>query len=94
MINTYRLGHGQTANVFLVPMHSGIWTLCIDLEDSEIQYLANYGFPQATKCLSYMSPSINTNARYEYGQRGDYQMVQNPRISKKWQYFVNPILFI
>lgn len=51
---------GYESSFFLVPMHSGIWTICIDLSDSEIQQLGQYGFPHTNKCINYsIENSIN-----------------------------------
>ncbi|XP_046803883.1 probable serine/threonine-protein kinase cdc7, partial [Lucilia cuprina] len=60
-------------NLFLVPMHGGIWTLCIDLPLHEIQELRRHPkFPRsAPTCLNYLAGSTE-NARGEE-QRNDWQ---------------------
>lgn len=60
-------------NLFLVPMHGGIWTLCIDLPLQEIQELRRHPkFPRsAPTCLNYLAGSTE-NARGEE-QRNDWQ---------------------
>ncbi|XP_013098122.2 rhoGEF domain-containing protein gxcJ isoform X1 [Stomoxys calcitrans] len=60
-------------NLFLVPMHGGIWTLCIDLPLHEIQELRRHPkFPRsAPTCLNYLAGSME-NARGEE-QRNDWQ---------------------
>ncbi|XP_024938684.1 uncharacterized protein LOC107265580 isoform X4 [Cephus cinctus] len=40
---------------FLVPMHGGIWTLCVSLTEDEIRLLAQIGFPQE-RCINYLTP--------------------------------------
>ncbi|KAK0161777.1 hypothetical protein PV327_008192 [Microctonus hyperodae] len=40
---------------FLIPMHGGIWTMCVSLTESEIQLLGQVGFPQE-RCINYLSP--------------------------------------
>ncbi|KAJ8664483.1 hypothetical protein QAD02_006145 [Eretmocerus hayati] len=40
---------------FLVPMHGGIWTMCVSLTDEEIKLLAQLGFPQE-RCINYLYP--------------------------------------
>lgn len=71
-------GHGKTDNVFLVPMHGGIWTLCIDLTDGEMRQLGRYGFPSASKCVSYLAESVEMSRHDEYSLHGDYQMARRP----------------
>ncbi|XP_037943166.1 probable serine/threonine-protein kinase nek3, partial [Teleopsis dalmanni] len=60
-------------SVFLVPMHGGIWTLCIDLPLPELQELRrNPKFPRgAPPCVNYLAGSME-NARGEE-QRNDWQ---------------------
>ncbi|CAD6991339.1 unnamed protein product [Ceratitis capitata] len=59
--------------VFLVPMHGGIWTLCIDLPMQELQELRRHPkFPRgAPPCVNYLAGSME-NARGEE-QRNDWQ---------------------
>ncbi|XP_067638149.1 serine-rich adhesin for platelets-like isoform X2 [Eurosta solidaginis] len=68
--------------VFLVPMHGGIWTLCIDLPMQELQELRRHPkFPRsAPPCVNYLAGSME-NARGEE-QRNDWQhRMQNLSIS-------------
>ncbi|KAH8369162.1 hypothetical protein KR009_002883 [Drosophila setifemur] len=60
-------------SVFLVPMHGGIWTLCIDLPMQQLQDLRrNPKFPRgAPPCVNYLAGSME-NARGEE-QRNDWQ---------------------
>ncbi|XP_002054668.3 uncharacterized protein, partial [Drosophila virilis] len=60
-------------SVFLVPMHGGIWTLCIDLPIPQLQELRrNPKFPRgAPPCVNYLAGSME-NARGEE-QRNDWQ---------------------
>nr|XP_017014403.2 uncharacterized protein LOC108069004 [Drosophila takahashii] len=60
-------------SVFLVPMHGGIWTLCIDLPIQQLQELRrNPKFPRgAPPCVNYLAGSME-NARGEE-QRNDWQ---------------------
>ncbi|XP_001999436.3 uncharacterized protein LOC6573353 [Drosophila mojavensis] len=60
-------------SVFLVPMHGGIWTLCIDLPIAQLQELRrNPKFPRgAPPCVNYLAGSME-NARGEE-QRNDWQ---------------------
>lgn len=72
------VGHGRTDNIFLVPMHGGIWTLCIDLSENEMRQLGPYGFPNAVKCISYLAENTDSNASEEYSQHGSYQATRRP----------------
>lgn len=47
--------------VFLVPMHGGIWTLCINLRDDEIRELAKKGFPAYPQCFNYLAGNIDNS---------------------------------
>lgn len=76
------LGHGRTDNIFLVPMRGGIWTLCIDLSESEMRQLGPYGFPNAVKCISYLAENTEINASEEYSQHGSYQAIRRPSMRK------------
>ncbi|XP_058796592.1 uncharacterized protein LOC131667272 isoform X2 [Phymastichus coffea] len=40
---------------FVVPMHGGIWTMCVSLTDEEIELLGRVGFPQE-RCINYLTP--------------------------------------
>lgn len=71
-------------NIFLVPMHGGIWTLCIDLTAREMNELAGHGFRAKVKCVSYLTESVEVlrreQLRYEY-QHIDYQYSPHPNLS-------------
>ncbi|XP_043479542.1 uncharacterized protein LOC122509488 [Leptopilina heterotoma] len=45
----------QKKHAFLVPMHGGIWTMCVSLSDEEIRLLERIGFPQE-RCINYLYP--------------------------------------
>lgn len=47
--------------VFLVPMHGGIWTLCINLRDDEIRELGKKGFPAYPQCFNYLAGNIDNS---------------------------------
>lgn len=63
-------------------MHGGIWTLCIDLSDSEMRQLGRFGFPHANKCISYLAESAEINRHDEYSPHGEYQLTRRPSMSK------------
>ncbi|KAG5681906.1 hypothetical protein PVAND_011310 [Polypedilum vanderplanki] len=72
--------HQDRGGVFLVPMHGGIWTLCINLNEDEIKQLHEKGFPTVKHCFNYLS-SNSDNSRNEE-QRPDWQhRMQNLSIS-------------
>ncbi|XP_055637127.1 uncharacterized protein LOC129775910 isoform X4 [Toxorhynchites rutilus septentrionalis] len=63
----------ERANVFLVPMNGGIWTLCVDLTAEEIRSLSIDGFPQVNQCVNYLAGNTDSaqtneenNARAEW----------------------------
>ncbi|XP_019868155.1 uncharacterized protein LOC109596977 isoform X2 [Aethina tumida] len=65
---------------FLVPMHGGIWTLCVSLTDEEIGLLGRMGFPSVQPCVNYLSGGIDGIKGYE--PRADWQhRMQNLSIS-------------
>jgi len=67
--------------VFLVPMHGGIWTLCIDLPIQQLQELRrNPKFPRgAPPCVNYLAGSME-NARGEE-QRNDWQHSESGQVT-------------
>lgn len=77
--------YGNLDNIFLVPMHGGIWTLCIDLSGRDIRELTRHGFKAKAKCVSYLEESVEVarqeQLRYEY-QHLDYQNTPHPNLSK------------
>ncbi|XP_031630765.1 uncharacterized protein LOC116345491 [Contarinia nasturtii] len=70
--------HGKS--VFLVPMHSGLWTLCINLSENEMRQLGQYGFPHANKCISYLISMNLQDVDYQIARRPTMRM-QNLSIS-------------
>ncbi|CAH1115907.1 unnamed protein product [Phaedon cochleariae] len=65
---------------FLVPMHGGIWTLCVSLTDEEINLLGRVGFPSLRSCVNYLSGGIDGIRSYE--PKTDWQhRMQNLSIS-------------
>lgn len=65
MLSFCEIGHGKRENIFLVPMHGGIWTLCIDLNEHEMRQLGRFGFPYTTKCVNYLDEGV------EYSRHDD-----------------------
>lgn len=63
-------------------MHGGIWTLCIDLTDADMRQLGRYGFPHASKCISYLAESIELSQHDEFSLHADYQMARRPSMRK------------
>jgi hypothetical protein len=59
--------------VFLVPMHGGIWTLCIDLRDDEIRELSKKGFPATAQCFNYLAGNIENARSVNDEPRADWQ---------------------
>ncbi|XP_043280080.1 uncharacterized protein [Venturia canescens] len=53
--NDRRRGYSHRKPIFLVPMHGGIWTMCVSLTDEEIRLLGQVGFPQE-RCINYLTP--------------------------------------
>ncbi|XP_047358451.1 uncharacterized protein LOC124952500 isoform X4 [Vespa velutina] len=51
----HRNHHRGRRGSFLVPMHGGIWTMCVSLSDDEIRLLGQVGFPQE-RCINYLTP--------------------------------------
>lgn len=69
--------------VFLVPMHGGIWTLCIDLSESDLKRLGHVGFPHTTKCISYLADTmINIAVDDVNWQHNDVEVYVHPHMSK------------
>lgn len=63
-------------------MHGGIWTLCIDLTDSEMRKLGPYGFPSTNQCISYLAETSENNHHDDYSAHVDYQMTRRSSLSK------------
>ncbi|XP_018333418.1 uncharacterized protein LOC108742628 isoform X2 [Agrilus planipennis] len=65
---------------FLVPMHGGIWTLCLSLTDEEIFLLDGVKFPRIPPCVNYLAG--NDRIRANYDRKNDWQhRMQNLSIS-------------
>ncbi|GLV34952.1 uncharacterized protein CBL_09432 [Carabus blaptoides fortunei] len=47
------------AIAFLVPMHGGIWTLCVNLSEENIRLLTTVGFPKMETCVNYLSGGLD-----------------------------------
>ncbi|XP_044732283.1 uncharacterized protein LOC123295122 isoform X2 [Chrysoperla carnea] len=75
-----QINHSERSPVaFLVPMHGGIWTLCVNLSEEEITLLGRVGFPPVKTCVNYLAGGID-GAREE--PRSDWQhRMQNLSIS-------------
>lgn len=61
---------------FLVPMHGGIWTLCVNLNEHETRLLSRIGYPRNKTCDNYLAGGLEdkTDMRFEGkldGMRGD-----------------------
>ncbi|XP_055612067.1 uncharacterized protein LOC129758563 isoform X1 [Uranotaenia lowii] len=71
------------ANVFLVPMNGGIWTLCIDLTPEEIGSMSSDGFPQVEQCVNYLAGNTDSGQQIsEENTRAEWQhRMQNLSIS-------------
>lgn len=78
--------------MFLVPMHGGIWTLCIDLNDHDIRLLGRVGFPRAAMCINYLAGSMESQQGDE--PRADWQHSElqtsiHPHLSRYNKFDVN-----
>nr|XP_019526757.1 uncharacterized protein LOC109398800 isoform X2 [Aedes albopictus]XP_029718786.1 uncharacterized protein LOC115261372 isoform X2 [Aedes albopictus] len=76
----------KRANVFLVPMNGGIWTLCIALTAEEIRSLSGDGFPQVDQCVNYLADNTDSggqineeNSRAEW-QHSEFQPSLHPHL--------------
>nr|XP_029718787.1 uncharacterized protein LOC115261372 isoform X3 [Aedes albopictus] len=64
----------KRANVFLVPMNGGIWTLCIALTAEEIRSLSGDGFPQVDQCVNYLADNTDSGGQInEENSRAEWQ---------------------
>ncbi|KAF5302083.1 hypothetical protein FQR65_LT08633 [Abscondita terminalis] len=70
----------ETTMAFLVPMHGGIWTLCLSLTAEDIQLLQQVGFPQLQPCVNYLADGIEGVKDYEPRSGWQHRM-QNLSIS-------------
>ncbi|KAJ8970236.1 hypothetical protein NQ317_017596 [Molorchus minor] len=66
---------------FLVPMHGGIWTLCVSLTGEEISLLQQVGFPPVQPCVNYLSGGIEGARGYEHSRTDWQHRMQNLSIS-------------
>ncbi|XP_069166122.1 uncharacterized protein [Procambarus clarkii] len=66
----------QTSRViYLVPLHGGIWTLCVGLSELEQEQLRNAGFP-LIGCINYLSPHFA-----ESNQKNDWVQSKSGSVS-------------
>ncbi|XP_046399386.1 uncharacterized protein LOC124165887 [Ischnura elegans] len=73
----HRQRRDSVVYIFLVPMHGGIWTLCVSLNDEERQTLREMGFMEP-HCTNYLSPEAGRTEE----ARTDWQhRMQNLSIS-------------
>ncbi|XP_060521712.1 uncharacterized protein LOC132699168 isoform X2 [Cylas formicarius] len=56
---------------FFVPMHGGIWTLCLSISEEEIVLLNRVGFPPVQPCVNYLAGGPYTIRGFE--SRTDWQ---------------------
>lgn len=56
----------RRGGVFMVPMHGGIWTMCVDLTDEELRQLGKKGFPRVGKCLNYLAINSIEESRIDF----------------------------
>lgn len=78
------IGYGREENIFFVPMHSGIWTICIDLTQHELNELTRNGLPPTSQCVNYLTENAEY-ARHDelkFEQHGEYQVTRRPSLSK------------
>lgn len=76
--------------VFLVPVHGGIWTLCTNLNETELLILQNeIGFPKKIKkCVSYLDGNVDNSRTVGVDEpRADWQHSEsqtslNPNLSR------------
>ncbi|GFG31706.1 hypothetical protein Cfor_04845 [Coptotermes formosanus] len=68
--------HDEVA-VFLIPMHGGIWTLCVSLTEEQRQLLQKVGFTQI-RCMNYLDSEITKG---EEGRTDWQHRMQNLSIS-------------
>ncbi|KAL6446177.1 hypothetical protein ACFW04_001073 [Cataglyphis niger] len=54
--DNHRTNRVTKSSSFLVPMHGGIWIMCVTLSEEEIQLLSQVGFPQE-RCINYLTPN-------------------------------------
>ncbi|KAK5641426.1 hypothetical protein RI129_009973 [Pyrocoelia pectoralis] len=65
---------------FLVPMHGGIWTLCLSLTAEDILLLQQVGFPVVRQCVNYLADGIDGVKDYD-PRTGWQHRMQNLSIS-------------
>uniref|UniRef100_A0A336M2S7 CSON009461 protein n=1 Tax=Culicoides sonorensis TaxID=179676 RepID=A0A336M2S7_CULSO len=57
--------HKDRGGVFLVPMHGGVWTMCIDLTQDEIRQISERGIPGPNTCVKYLADAENLEEEVE-----------------------------
>jgi hypothetical protein len=80
---------GDRQSVYLVPMHGGIWTLCIDLTDDEIRQVSTGdGFPRTSQqqCVNYLAGNMESAKGLEEErsdwQHSEFQASLHPHLSR------------
>lgn len=81
--------NGRQDNLYLVPMHGGIWTLCIDMSETDMRFLGRSGFPNTQKCVNYLADEVVMNGDELYRNTG-FPSNYHPRISK-YLFFKNEL---
>lgn len=72
----------ERGGVFLVPMHGGIWTMCIDLTEDEIREIGEHGFPRPATCIKYLADAEALEPEVKDWRQIETQPVLHPQISK------------
>lgn len=64
-------------------MHGGIWSICVDLIESELRELTKNGMPPASQCVNYLTESAEYSRHddLKFDQHGDYQVTRRPSLS-------------
>lgn len=76
-------------------MHSGIWSLCVDLTEGELKELFRIGMPHASQCINYLAESaeFSRHEDMKFDQHGDLQVTRRPSLSKYqfYPYFITQL---
>lgn len=83
--------------MFLVPMHGGIWTLCVNLDQNEIDQLhKEHSFPRQEACVNYLSGNMENSKNQgldeprQDWQHSEFQTTLHPHLSRYTKCVVNP----
>lgn len=68
--------------VFLVPMHGGIWTMCIDLTEDEIREIGQNGLPRPATCVKYLDDADTLEPEVNDWRQIETQPMLHPQISE------------